>query len=242
MDRAMFERFTDRARKVMALANQEAQKLNHDFIGVEHILLGLVIEGDGVGANVLNNLGADLKKVRKQVILLCKPGKRLAEQGKLPQTPRAKRVIENAIKEARALGHNYVGTEHLLLGVALEAEGAAAQALEKLGITRERICQEVLNLLGTPYALKEDSTPAITGKPIHTVPAELRSEPLMQKFAELMEMLADEHTACVKAGQLGRANGVGELLRKLLGALNDLTAILRDYPVKDGGGESTSDR
>ena len=113
----MFERFTDRARKVMALANQEAQRFNHEYIGTEHILLGLVKEGSGVGANVLKNLDVDLRKVRLEVEKLVKSGPDMVTMGKLPQTPRAKKVIEYAIEEARNLNHNYVGTEHLLLGL-----------------------------------------------------------------------------------------------------------------------------
>ena len=125
----MFERFTDRARKVMALANQEAQRFNHEYIGTEHILLGLVKEGSGVGANVLKNLDVDLRKVRLEVEKLVKSGPDMVTMGKLPQTPRAKKVIEYAIEEARNLNHNYVGTEHLLLGLLREHDGVAAQVL-----------------------------------------------------------------------------------------------------------------
>src|SRR5512136_1920362 len=144
----MFERFTDRARKVMALANQEAQRFNHEYIGTEHILLGLVKEGSGVGANVLKNLDVDLRKVRLEVEKLVKSGHDMVTMGKLPQTPLAKKVIEYAIEEARALNHNYVGTEHLLLGLLRETEGIAAQVLMNLGLKLEDVRQEVLNLLG----------------------------------------------------------------------------------------------
>ncbi len=125
----MYERFTDRARKVMALANQEAQRFNHEYIGTEHILLGLVKEGSGVGATVLKNLDIDLRKVRLEVEKLVKSGPDMVTMGKLPQTPRAKKVIEYAIEEARNLGHNYVGTEHLLLGIAHLNNDGAQQAL-----------------------------------------------------------------------------------------------------------------
>ncbi len=145
---AMFERFTDRARKVMALANQEAQRFNHEYIGTEHILLGLVKEGSGVGANVLKNLEVDLRKVRLEVEKLVKSGPDMVTMGKLPQTPRAKKVIEYAIEEARQLNHNYVGTEHLLLGLLREQDGVAAQVLMNLGIKLEEVREEVLNLLG----------------------------------------------------------------------------------------------
>jgi ATP-dependent Clp protease ATP-binding subunit ClpC len=144
----MFERFTDRARKVMALANQEAQRFNHEYIGTEHILLGLVKEGSGVGANVLKNLDVDLRKVRLEVEKLVKAGPEMVTMGKLPQTPRAKKVIEYAIEEARNLNHNYVGTEHLLLGLLREHDGVAAQVLMNLNLKLEEVREEVLNLLG----------------------------------------------------------------------------------------------
>ncbi len=144
----MFERFTDRARKVMALANQEAQRFNHEYIGTEHLLLGLVKEGSGVGANVLKNLSVDLRKVRLEVERLVKSGPDMVTMGRLPQTPRAKKVIEFAIEEARNLNHNYVGTEHLLLGLLREHDGVAAQVLMNLGLKLEEVREEVLNLLG----------------------------------------------------------------------------------------------
>ncbi len=144
----MFERFTDRARKVMALANQEAQRFNHEYIGTEHILLGLVKEGSGVGANVLKNLDVDLRKVRLEVEKLVRAGPEMVTMGRLPQTPRAKKVIEYAIEEARNLNHNYVGTEHILLGLLREHDGVAAQVLMNLGLKLEEVREEVLNLLG----------------------------------------------------------------------------------------------
>jgi len=151
----MFERFTDRARKVMALANQEAQRFNHDCIGTEHVLLGLVKEGSGVGAQVLKNLDVDIKKLRLEIEKLVKSGPDMVTMGKLPQTPRAKKVIEFAIEEARSLNHNYVGTEHILLGLLREADGIAAQVLMNLGLKLEDVRQEVLNLLGAGV---EDNT------------------------------------------------------------------------------------
>ena len=157
----MFERFTDRARKVMALANQEAQRFNHEYIGTEHILLGLVKEGSGVGANVLKNLDVDLRKVRLEVEKLVKSGPEMVTMGKLPQTPRAKKVIEYAIEEARNLNHNYVGTEHLLLGLLREHDGVAAQVLMNLGLKLEEVREEVLNLLGAGV---ENEEPAATEK------------------------------------------------------------------------------
>src|SRR5947208_7583215 len=144
----MYERFTDRARKVMQLANQEAQRFNHEYIGTEHILLGLVKEGSGVAANVLKNLDIDLRKIRLEVEKIVQSGPDMVTMGKLPQTPRAKKVIEYSIEEARNLNHNYVGTEHLLLGLLREQEGVAAQVLMNLGLKLEDVREEVLNLLG----------------------------------------------------------------------------------------------
>ena len=172
----MFERFTDRARKVMALANQEAQRFNHEYIGTEHILLGLVKEGSGVGATVLKNLDVDIKKLRLEVEKLVKSGPDMVTMGKLPQTPRAKKVIEYAIEEARSLNHNYVGTEHILLGLLRESEGIAAQVLMNLGLKLEDVRQEVLNLLGAgvddgPAALGMKMAPAVGRKPKSKTPA-----------------------------------------------------------------------
>ncbi|QVL32606.1 ATP-dependent Clp protease ATP-binding subunit [Telmatocola sphagniphila] len=146
----MYERFTDRARKVMQLANQEAQRFNHEYIGTEHVLLGLVKEGSGVAANVLKNLDIDLRKIRLEVekIVQSGPTGEQVVMGRLPHTPRAKKVIEYSIEEARNLNHNYVGTEHLLLGLLREQEGVAAQVLMNLGLKLEDVREEVLNLLG----------------------------------------------------------------------------------------------
>jgi ATP-dependent Clp protease ATP-binding subunit ClpC len=145
----MYERFTDRARKVMQLANQEAQRFNHEYIGTEHILLGLVKEGSGVAANVLKNLDIDLRKIRLEVEKIVQTGSgEMVSMGKLPHTPRAKKVIDYSIEEARNLNHNYVGTEHLLLGLLREQEGVAAQVLMNLGLKLEDVREEVLNLLG----------------------------------------------------------------------------------------------
>ena len=172
----MFERFTDRARKVMALANQEAQRFNHEYIGTEHILLGLVKEGSGVGATVLKNLDVDIKKLRLEVEKHVKSGPDMVTMGKLPQTPRAKKVIEYAIEEARALNHNYVGTEHILLGLLRESEGIAAQILMSLGLKLEDLRQEVLNLLGAgvddgPSGLGMKIGPAVGRRPKSKTPA-----------------------------------------------------------------------
>src|SRR5438874_7367012 len=139
----MYERFTDRARKVMQLANQEAQRFNHEYIGTEHILLGLVKEGAGVAANVLKNLDIDLRKIRFEIEKVVQGAPHCCVWGKRPQTPKARKVIEHAIEEARRLGHNYVGTEHVLLGLLREEEGVAAQVLMNLGLRLEGVREEV---------------------------------------------------------------------------------------------------
>ncbi|NUN51561.1 MAG: hypothetical protein HUU06_02075 [Planctomycetaceae bacterium] len=144
----MFDRFTERARKVMTLARQEAQKLRNDYIGTEHILLGLVKEGSGVAAQVLKNLDVDLGKVRAEVERLAEEGEHPSSGSQLPFTPRAKRVLELALVEAQGLGHNYIGTEHLLLGLIREKDGPAAHVLGILGVRTEAVREEVIEILG----------------------------------------------------------------------------------------------
>jgi len=144
----MFDRFTDRARKVMGLAKAEAQRLNHEYIGTEHILLGLVQEGSGVAANVLKNMNIDLKRIRTEIEKIVKGSPTMVTQGNLPFTPRAKKVLELAVEEASNLGHNYIGTEHLLLGLIKENEGIAARVLLNLGVKLEEVRDEILEFLG----------------------------------------------------------------------------------------------
>jgi predicted dehydrogenase len=145
----MFDRFTDRARTVMSLAKSVAQRLNHEYIGTEHILLGLVQEGSGVAANVLKQMNIDLKRIRSEIekIVWGSPTK-TSTRGNLPFTPRAKRVLELAVEEASGLGHNYIGTEHLLLGLVKENEGIAARVLLNLGVELEEVRDEILEFLG----------------------------------------------------------------------------------------------
>ncbi|MEZ0230266.1 MAG: ATP-dependent Clp protease ATP-binding subunit, partial [Planctomycetota bacterium] len=154
----MFDRFTDRARKVMGLARQEAQRFNHEYIGTEHILLGLIQEGSGVAANVLRNLDVDLDKIRREVEKIVQSGPSMVTMGQLPFTPRAKKVLELSVEEASNLGHNYIGTEHLLLGLIRENEGVAAQVLMNLGLKLEEVREEVLELLGADMSNSEGSS------------------------------------------------------------------------------------
>ncbi len=142
----MFERFTDRARRVVVLAQEEARMLNHNYIGTEHILLGLIHEGEGVAAKALESLGISLEGVREQVEEIIGQGQ-TAPAGHIPFTPRAKKVLELSLREALQLGHNYIGTEHILLGLIREGEGVAAQVLQKLGADLNRVRQQVIQLL-----------------------------------------------------------------------------------------------
>lgn len=144
----MYERFTDRARKVMQLACQEAQHFNQEYMGTEHLLLGLVKEGSGVAANVLKSLNIDLCKIRPEVEKIIQSGPGKVTMSRLPQTPRVKKAIEYAIEEARTLNHNYVGTEHLLLGLLREGENVGTQVLMNLGLKLSDVRKEVLQILG----------------------------------------------------------------------------------------------
>jgi ATP-dependent Clp protease ATP-binding subunit ClpC len=142
----MFERFTDRARRVVVLAQEEARMLNHNYIGTEHILLGLIHEGEGVAAKALESLGISLDGVRTQVTEIIGEGQQ-APSGHIPFTPRAKKVLELSLREALQLGHNYIGTEHILLGLIREGEGVGAQVLQKLGADLNRVQQQVIQIL-----------------------------------------------------------------------------------------------
>ncbi|MGJ5898088.1 ATP-dependent Clp protease ATP-binding subunit [Streptomyces niveiscabiei] len=153
----MFERFTDRARRVVVLAQEEARMLNHNYIGTEHILLGLIHEGEGVAAKALESLGISLEAVRQQVEEIIGQGQQ-APSGHIPFTPRAKKVLELSLREALQLGHNYIGTEHILLGLIREGEGVAAQVLVKLGADLNRVRQQVIQLLSGYQQSKETAT------------------------------------------------------------------------------------
>jgi ATP-dependent Clp protease ATP-binding subunit ClpC len=158
----MFERFTDRARRVVVLAQEEARMLNHNYIGTEHILLGLIHEGEGVAAKALESLGIALEGVRQQVEEIIGQGQQ-APSGHIPFTPRAKKVLELSLREALQLGHNYIGTEHILLGLIREGEGVAAQVLVKLGADLNRVRQQVLQLL-SGYQGKEPAEAGSGGR------------------------------------------------------------------------------
>ena len=142
----MFERFTDRARRVVVLAQEEARMLNHNYIGTEHLLLGLIHEGEGIAAKALESMGVTLSAVREQVQDIIGPGQQ-APSGHIPFTPRAKKVLELSLREALQLGHNYIGTEHILLGLIRAGEGVASQVLSKLGAEPSRVRQTVIDMI-----------------------------------------------------------------------------------------------
>ena len=143
----MFERFTERARRVVVLAQQEARMLNHNYIGTEHILLGLIREGDGVAARALTTMGISLDAVRQAVEDIIGRGTQAPSEGHIPFTPQAKKVLELALTESKALGHHYIGTEHILLGLIRQGDGVAEQVLVKLGADLHRVRQQVIQLL-----------------------------------------------------------------------------------------------
>jgi ATP-dependent Clp protease ATP-binding subunit ClpA len=154
----MFERFTDRARRVVVLAQEEARSLDHNYIGTEHILLGMLREGEGVAAKALEELGIGLDAIRQQVVEIIGRGQQLPS-GHIPFTPRAKKVLELSLRESLQLGHEYIGTEHILLGMLREGEGVAAKALEELGIGLDAIRQQVVEIIGRGQQLPSGHIP-----------------------------------------------------------------------------------
>jgi ATP-dependent Clp protease ATP-binding subunit ClpC len=143
----MFERFTDRARRVVVFAQDEARGLNHNWIGTEHLLLAVLREGHGLGAKTLESMQISLDATRQQVELIIGRGQGTVGDGHIPFTPRAKKVLELSLREARQLGHDYIGTEHILLGLIREGDGVAAQVLVKMGADLNRVRQQVIQLL-----------------------------------------------------------------------------------------------
>jgi ATP-dependent Clp protease ATP-binding subunit ClpC len=187
----MFERFTDRARRVVVLAQEEARMLNHNYIGTEHILLGLIHEGEGVAAKALESLGISLEGVREQVEEIIGQGQ-TAPAGHIPFTPRAKKVLELSLREALQLGHNYIGTEHILLGLIREGEGVAAQVLQKLGADLNRVRQQVIQLL-SGYAGGEQGQPGKAGvAPGGESGQDPKGSPVLDQFGRNLTQLARE--------------------------------------------------
>ncbi|MBF0386016.1 MAG: ATP-dependent Clp protease ATP-binding subunit, partial [Candidatus Omnitrophica bacterium] len=194
----MFNRFTERARKVIIYAKEEARRFNHDYIGTEHLLLGLIREGEGVASAVLQKLGLDLETIRIEVEKLVQPGPQTQVLGDIPFTPRSKKALELAAEEARALGHNYIGTEHLLLGLVKEGEGMAYRVLLNLGLDLAKLRNEVMELLGSGIpgfnnqdATKPDKTPAIDayGRNLNKLAKEGKLDPVIGREEEIQRIL-----------------------------------------------------
>jgi len=181
----MSNRFTERAQRVILIAQEEAKRLNHDYVGTEHILLGLIALGEGVAAQVLSNLGVDLRRVRSEIEKIVGTGDNVMLLGEIPFTPRAKKVLELAVEEAQSMAHNYVGTEHLLLGLIREEEGVAARVLENLGCRLDVVREEVISLLGEtprPHATQA----ARGGAPVKS------KTPTLDEFGRDLTQLARE--------------------------------------------------
>ncbi len=195
----MFNRFTERARKVIILAKEEARRFNHDYIGTEHILLGLIREGEGVAAAVLLKLGVSLENIRMEIEKLVQPGPTTQIIGDIPFTPRAKKALELAAEEARTLGHNYIGTEHLLLGLIREGEGVASQVLLNLGLDLNRVRSEVMELLGSALPnfnqpggqQAKTKTPALDafGRDLTVLAKENKLDPVINRQQEIERVI-----------------------------------------------------
>jgi ATP-dependent Clp protease ATP-binding subunit ClpC len=213
----VFERFTDRARRVVVLAQDEARMLNHNYIGTEHLLLGLIREGEGVAALALEALGISLEDARRDIEKLIGQGEAIPT-GHIPFTPRAKKVLELALREALQLGHNYIGTEHILLGLIREGEGVAAQVLQKLGADLARVREAVVELLpgssesagrsprrrrGRRIFEEERTVSPTSAEDFPTCPS--CSAPLAETMTvKVLELTVDEQPAQVKVAYCSR--------------------------------------
>ncbi len=208
----MFNKFTERARKVILLAKQEAKRFNHDYIGTEHILLGLLREGEGVAAAVLQSLGMNLNNIRLEVEKLVQVGPATVVSGDLPFTPKAKKVMELAMEEARTLGHNYIGTEHLLLGLIREGEGVASQVFMNMGLDLEKVREEVIKLLGS-------TTPGSQFGPPHGAAGGSGGGPVSKTKTPALDAFGRDLTKLAKEGKLdpviGRDDEIDRVMQTL---------------------------
>jgi ATP-dependent Clp protease ATP-binding subunit ClpC len=224
----MFERFTDRARRMIVFAQEEARLLNHNYIGTEHILLGLIHEGEGVAAKTLESLGISLQAVRSEVEEIIGRGQR-APSGHIPFTPRAKKVLELSLREALQLGHNYIGTEHILLGLIREGEGVAAQVLVKLGADQARVRQQVIRLLSSSGGGEAGARVRLVRM---TVPDDLR------EAEEQLARLRQQKQQAIDADDFEKAAALRDAERQLLTRLTkreqewtagvDLAAVIQE--------------
>src|SRR3954468_5567340 len=214
----MFDKFTDRARKIIALAQKEAERFRHDYIGTEHLLLGLVKEGSGVAVTALNNLSVDVEKVRREVEKLVVVADKEAPSGPLPFTPQAKRVLELASEEARALGHPYIGTEHILLGLLSEQDSVAAQVLINLDLKLDDVRNEILDLLGASDVSKmPGTTPAASsesGKTASEKPSK-SSKKSEESATPALDAFGRDLTQAAEAGDLDRVIGRAKEIERL---------------------------
>lgn len=220
----MFEHCTDRVRRMMALANEEAHRLNHDYIGTEHILLGMVCEETGLGARALRKFNVTLDKLRSELGKLVKPGSKPVTKRLLPQTPRARRSIEYAVEESRLLGHDHVGTEHVLLGLLRELDGLAPRALMNMGLSIEQIRLELLHLLSAipPDQIHEFTVHAVMGESGN------ESERALASLEQLIAWAKDNQDLNVKHGNYDCAAGWNEAKRQAEALRKTLRSLLED--------------
>ena len=255
----MFERFTDRARRVVVLAQEEARLLNHNYIGTEHLLLGLIHEGQGVAASSLESLGISLEAVRAQVEEEVIGQGQSAPTGHIPFTPRAKKVLELSLREAKQLGHNSIGTEHILLGLVREGEGVAAQVLVKLGADLSRVRQQVIQVL-SGYAggkVTVEQAGARTRLVRMTVPEDLRQAEVKlahvrrakeaaveaEDFEQAAALRDQERELLARVAERERAWTAGVDLEAVVrenenlhGEVERLRGLLRRHGIEPGGG------